>query len=70
MRSEFEERLFGFLKAISDASEKYGLVIGGCGCCGSPYIEDLKREYKNYQYPCDNLHFDEEKNTYVVTYCG
>lgn len=37
-------RLKLFLKELAELTQKYGFVIGGCGCCGSPYIDDLKRE--------------------------
>lgn len=28
-----------FLKELADLTAKHGLVIGGCGCCGSPFLE-------------------------------
>lgn len=36
-----EERIEGFLKELSSISKKYGLTIGGCGCCGSPFVTDV-----------------------------
>jgi hypothetical protein len=27
-----------FLKDLSDISRKYDVYIGGCGCCGSPWV--------------------------------
>lgn len=33
-----EERLAAFLADLTALTEKHGLEIGGCGCCGSPFI--------------------------------
>lgn len=27
-----------FLEELSELSRKHGFVVGGCGCCGSPYL--------------------------------
>lgn len=48
------EEVYNFLKEYEALCQKYGFGIGGCGCCGSPFIlhNDL----------CiDNVKFDEEK---------
>lgn len=34
-----KQNLEQFLKELSELSAKYDLWIGGCGCCGSPYID-------------------------------
>lgn len=42
---EKEDRVRKFLKELSELSLKYKITIGGCGCCGSPWIntnENLK----------------------------
>ena len=54
-------RLELFLKELAELTKKYGLVIGGCGCCGSPWIEDL--EQKNY---INNLRYNDEKQEYFM----
>lgn len=30
----------GFLEKLNELTLSYGIVIGGCGCCGSPYLLD------------------------------
>lgn len=35
-----KSRLDKFLEELSALTKKYGIEIGGCGCCGSPYLVD------------------------------
>lgn len=37
-----KERTEGFIKELNALTEKYQIAIGGCGCCGSPYLIDQK----------------------------
>lgn len=53
-------RLKCFLSELSELTNKYEIAIGGCGCCGSPYIIDFKKEYEG-----DNLYYDDENKKYV-----
>ncbi|MCR6116654.1 hypothetical protein HXA31_20205 [Salipaludibacillus agaradhaerens] len=53
-----------FLKELSELSRKHKMYIGGCGCCGSPFVnddydkgvlrnlfwDDLKQEYGLEEY--------------------
>lgn len=38
-----DEKLQDFLHELTDLTNKYGFEIGGCGCCGSPYITKKAR---------------------------
>lgn len=31
-----------FIIELEALSRKYNLIISGCGCCGSPFIEELE----------------------------
>lgn len=32
-----------FLNKLTELSKKYNIRIGGCGCCGSPWLSTLFR---------------------------
>lgn len=55
------ERLENFLKELAELTKKYNIAIGGCGCCGSPYIDDFQEEFL-----ADNLCFDKKKQIYTL----
>ena len=51
------EKLDKFLEELSKLSNKYGFVIGGCGCCGSPWVSKIdgkifieELEFENNKY--------------------
>lgn len=51
-----------FLKELTELSKKYDIYIGGCGCCGSPYLDDEEPEY-----PSDGeLQWDKEDKRYIT----
>ncbi len=31
-----------FLRELTELTKKHKIVIGGCGCCGSPFILELE----------------------------
>jgi hypothetical protein len=51
-----------FLKELTELTKKYKLTICGCGCCGSPSIDDenktiggnLDWNYEKEKYEIDN----------------
>lgn len=57
-----------FLKELAELTEKYdGLIIGGCGCCGSPYIYYEKANGKR-KIVADYMEYDTENKHYEVSY--
>jgi hypothetical protein len=49
-----------FLQELTKLSQKYNIYIGGCGCCGSPFLMDKTPEttaseliWDDNQYKCD-----------------
>lgn len=43
----------GFLAELSALTIKYGIGIGGCGCCGSPFLsatDDDEQRFKAGHY--------------------
>lgn len=35
-----KERMEAFIRDLTEITRKHGVAIGGCGCCGSPYLDD------------------------------
>ncbi len=33
-----------FILALRELSLKHRVVVGGCGCCGSPWVVEIKEE--------------------------
>ena len=58
------ENLEVFLEDLTALTIKHQIVIGGCGCCGSPYIYSLgcAPTWKNID--AENLKFDKDQNAY------
>jgi hypothetical protein len=44
-----------FLIELTELSRKHGVRVGGCGCCGSPYLEPCKDDGRytitEFDYP-------------------
>jgi len=48
-----EERRKQFLLELRELTMKHGISIGGCGCCGSPYLDtdvDVSDSRAGYVY--------------------
>lgn len=43
-----------FLTELTVLSNKYGIKIEGCGCCGSPALTPIKSEAMNNCYEVDD----------------
>ena len=51
MKNKSNTKEINFLTELKELCEKYNYYLGGCGCCGSPYIYD----YDNDEYLLDNV---------------
>lgn len=55
------ERNDKFLEELTELTKKYGIEIGGCGCCGSPWLNDMI----DCEFIGENLYFDRSKQKYI-----
>lgn len=39
-----------FLTELSALTAKYGIAVGSCGCCGSPYLEIVESRDGEYKH--------------------
>jgi len=51
-----------FIQELNELTNKYKIVIGGCGCCGSPYLDNEKDKENGADY----LRFDYDTRKYRV----
>ena len=56
------DRITDFLQELAKLTDKYGIEVGGCGCCGSPWLDDTK----NRNCLGEELTYDSDKKTYIV----
>jgi hypothetical protein len=47
-----KERYNAFLKELTKITKKHKIAIGGCGCCGSPYLVSVEKS-KGTRYTHD-----------------
>lgn len=50
MKTISNDQLKEFLKDLNKLSRKHKIIIGGCGCCGSPALMPMS---KNGKYSAD-----------------
>ena len=50
-----------FLEELTNLSLKYNLFINGCGCCGSPWLEDKAESAIG-----EHLYFNKDENKYKL----
>lgn len=57
-----DKKIKAFLKELTELSIKHNLVIGGCGCCGSPWITSMDGCLTDF----DGLEFDHKEQCYRI----
>lgn len=57
--NEKSENQKEFLRELAALSKKYGVRVGGCGCCGSPFLTE-----EGNLYVVD--HIDVEVETHIL----
>ena len=45
-----EKHLTGFMTELEALTRKYNLSVGGCGCCQSPFLSELKESDMTGKY--------------------
>lgn len=56
-----KEKIERFLNELSELTKRHGIAIHGCGCCGSPWIEDIETGAS-----FDHLTYCEGKQKYEI----
>lgn len=52
-----DKKLNKFLDELTELTKKYGYIIGACGCCGSPFLYEVK-DYENRKYTINKKGLD------------
>jgi hypothetical protein len=60
MNENINKKVEMFLKELAELTDKYGLAVNGCGCCGSPWIYDVK----SGEVIVDNIDYNEHEKKY------
>lgn len=54
-----KQELKDFLRSLSKLSKQTGITIGGCGCCGSPFLDQGRATI-------DGLSWDDKAKKYTI----
>ena len=57
-----EKRVADFLGELSALARRYSVTIGGCGCCGSPFLVDMQTQNELAQY----LRWSQRRQCYEI----
>ncbi len=53
-----------FLQELTELTKQHNLAIGGCGCCDSPWVEEINTPERDFIF--DNLRWDKDKEEYIA----
>lgn len=57
-----EEKQEKFLVELAKLTQKYGISIGGCGCCGSPWLAQTEKKGHYVCHGGDRLSYVEQSD--------
>lgn len=66
LKKSINKEIECFLIGLAELTEKHGIVICGCGCCGSPYLEERKMTVETVV--AENLQYDEKTKKYLCKF--
>lgn len=55
-----KEAIKMFLEELSILSKKYKIKISGCGCNGSPFLENIEEDHLDGKYMLGKYHQEED----------
>ena len=68
---ETDEKMSKFIGELNSLSEEYGIYIGGCGCCNSPYLmSDGVVTHHDLEYSEGYGYIAHKDNGYLVVWEG
>jgi hypothetical protein len=59
-----KRKIEAFIADLAELSKKHGVIVGGCGECGSPWVEERSPDYYAADYASLQWHEDTERYTY------